>query len=671
MSSNKIKFDSFGVDIDGTGYCTSMETMAENMIEDSEEEAVEIFPASNLWATPRSSEYKLTTDNAQIILPKKIYKIVHLYVPSDYIQFNINGVSGFVNGANITDGNGISKKYFDLISVVFDNETYQTLLSQSSTSASEYSKEMVFHYGKNENTIIFPTFENLTNNGMSHVNSAIYEWLRCSVTEREKIGECYYNGKKISEYGTLNVLQAYGKFSSSVDFQFRVEYIPTSSSIKLRARKTASNLYEYTQPFNQRAEVNSVSAFGKAMWNEAQKTGNDEITVVKFIHDFNEVIPLGARVIHNKCKYILTGIDYEMTNTVNCKITYTLSKNWANKSRHLAVNQKYRNYAIPQETLWRNLYYEDFVAVRTDGYVDKCSNGTLHNTQLNRIFYCDISDDKTCTTLFFYPARYNKYYNTLGFAENGYYGVCVPCSTYGMANSMIMSASMKDNLSAGLMISEEDSQYCDEALYTQDDGTVDYARIILAGAINTYNEAKFPRSRYYQFRDDDALSFNAPDTSKQVFDNLFYIDKSSAEALKFTYQVHFINDGDDDVVIGNALASDQSSVKPYIQNRTLKFWALSTMHFDDNVMLDSEGSSYQIINLDDDDNPYFNDDYFYQIKPDGNYRFSLTLTEAAKFTLKQLKAVGWAITNADNKLYVACNDVDKTTLYFTSFHEKN
>ena len=41
--STKIKYDSFGNSIDGTDYCTGVETFAQNLIEDNESDAIKAW----------------------------------------------------------------------------------------------------------------------------------------------------------------------------------------------------------------------------------------------------------------------------------------------------------------------------------------------------------------------------------------------------------------------------------------------------------------------------------------------------------------------------------------------------------------------------------------------------------------------------------------------------
>ena len=75
MSSSKLNYFSIGKTIDGTNYCSGVETLAENILEDREEDAVLVYPSRDGWASVRSPNFKMTTDNVGAQLPLPIYKL--------------------------------------------------------------------------------------------------------------------------------------------------------------------------------------------------------------------------------------------------------------------------------------------------------------------------------------------------------------------------------------------------------------------------------------------------------------------------------------------------------------------------------------------------------------------------------------------------------------------
>ena len=86
--SSKFNYDSYGNSIDGTDYCSGVETFAQNLIEDNENDASIIFPSDNGWATPRTEDYILTDSNSQLILPVKIYRLTNIKIKADIAMIN-------------------------------------------------------------------------------------------------------------------------------------------------------------------------------------------------------------------------------------------------------------------------------------------------------------------------------------------------------------------------------------------------------------------------------------------------------------------------------------------------------------------------------------------------------------------------------------------------------
>lgn len=664
--SIKMNYDSFGNSIEGTDYSSGVETFAQNLIEDREDEASIIYPAPNSWIKTRSETYLLTTNTAKIILPQKIYKLKHVFVSLKNVYVFAGYVNGDRKGINAFTKNG--QTIPDIIDISFfcaDNDEYGTL-------SMETTKEMAASAQKNkQNTVIWTdnyidiSMNTVKGSGwfswaLSHIEVAIIsELLR-------KYGDytCYYYNAAGDNYQSLSDTINQGVYTVTVDgetdnsarlLNFRVEYIPLTSDIKLRARKQAKTNEEYIQPINQRAEINSASALGKFMYNTAQKMGTEQITLVKFYTKIGDIPPLGCRVKHNGEHYILTANSLEITNSVQVKVTHTLSKNWSNKSQYVSVDQKYRNYKIPADILWRNMHWEDYIEITTDGVVENAEAGDLLMSVIDdsttkraiipRIFICDKTDDVTITSFFLYRANRESYD----------WGVTVPCTTIGMANSMVFSASMKDNLSAGLRISEENNQYCEEVFYCEKNGKLDYARAVLSGGINITDAGAYPQA---------TLTRNTP--TDKVFDEIFYISKDPGEALKFTYQCHWIS-ADNDIVIGSKLAENHPLVKKWTENRKFRFLALRKPLRQGEDKVRPEEHMDILILTDEQRKGYFG---MQDLISDTQKAFKLMLVGAGLSLLNNAGVKAWAITDENYNLYIGCNDKSKTTLYFSHIHER-
>ena len=652
--SSKFKYDSYGNSIEGTNYCTGIETYAQNLVEDNENDASIIFPADNGWATLRCSGYKLETGNCEAILPSPIYKLVHFYIKPEKTLFTGNG--GRIDNYFDSNGKTFQEDFIDYIVPVVK---WKSLLIAKGDYKGGIYKDNTFFWEDNNNIIQFIS-TTYRKDGIDQPifgdNTPVYQ--RLLATMLKKVGAKYVDatGDNLSEQTISS--------TDPRDWKFRVEYIPMSSATKIRARKRAAPKEDYIQPINQRAEINSASALGKFLYNTAQKTGTEQITLVRWYKHISDIPPLGCRVKHNGEYYILTANNWEMTNCVQIRVTHSLSKNWSNRSHFVSVDQKYRNYKIPADILWRNMYWEDYIEITTDGVIKGAKAGTLEPSHIvgsttkraivPRIFMCDKSDDVTVTSFFLYNMD----------DENGT-GVTTPCTTLGVCNSMIFSASMKDNLSAGLQIDPDNSEYCKEVYYCNEDGTMEKCGITLAGWIGI-EPASYPQVKTEIIQDGDTIiriPKNYP--SDIVFDKVFCIEKDPGEALKFTYQCHWTS-RDDDIVIGSKLSENHPLVKKWETNRCFKFWALTEplrqgadkvyADINESVSINTEGVRQNYWGLSD----YADDP---NIKA-----FKVQLMNSAIERLTGCKA--WAITDENKNLYVGCNDTSKTILYFTHIHKR-
>ena len=689
MSSEKMKYSSIGKTVDGTTYCSAVETLAENIIEDNEADATIVFPSATGWASVRSTSYRMTSDNAEAVLPLPIYKInkVLIKVAEFSLSWSFGGAQTTRKISDFKDeyGNSFPTEW-DISNLVVTVEEWKAL--SLATSLNDYSKNIrkdnTFYWEKEASTI--PILSKVYKIGSFPIdafndNTPTYERLVRYVLTAKANDYTSNAGtlENVLENGTIKDLDPR-------QWQFRIEYVPVSSKTKIRARKNAPTKEEYIQPFNQRAEINAASAFGKNMYLTAQKTGCKEITVVKNYTKWSDVPPLGALVRHKGRRYRLVANHYVQTNTVYVQVTHTLSENWSEKSKHVAVDQKYRNWNIPQDTLWRNLYWEDYLRVGTSRKTGKDEAGGVDVHDVTGLF--EFIGGK-CVDTFCWITE-----EDIGkIADTGkIIGATVPCSTYGIANSLIFSATFKDNLSAGLRATKwgTDGEYlCEEALYCKADGTLDKARVILsegggvtasfeidenmsldqAASIAAFEETK---SVFYPSivaatgtgtTDNKEYTITANAPLNPVFDKEFYIYKDPGEAIKFTYQIHLI--GEDDCFFGNKFAEHNTLVKNWgLTERNLRVWLLKHYIREGADVLETTSGDLEYPHL-----PGNNLSIYELSSEDGCRILTLTKDSVCNF-LASGEYLAWAITDENKNLYVACNDASKTELYFQLHHKR-
>ena len=619
MSSEKINFISYGETTDGTNYCTAVETFASNIIEGSENDAVVVYPSKNGWATARNDDtYRVTTDDASIELPYPIYKLQKVTINvGDPVVTGINGKLSLFkdkNGKYITD--------IDITSHILLRDARAVL--PFAKSYKEYFtgiyKDNTFAYEVGEKKIIL----SYQTNDLFLDKTPVYDRLIRSIFY--SIGDKYFVGEYGDEVGSLRRAMAdRGSDSLDIDvreWKFRIEYIPMTNDTKIRARKSTTATVDYVLPYNQRAEINNASALGKSMWLTAQKTGMKELTLVKRYEKISDIPPVGSAVKHNGKTYKICANHYSMTNTVYIQVTHTLSENWTMRSNHVSVDQKYRNWKIPQDTLWRTLYDEITIQLNLEGLTDSGFLANIRTSVLNT-FSNDTVDN--CITHICWTPKEK--------ISDDYTAVLVPCLTYGVANSMVISASFKDNLSAGLRRNSIDGNiYCEDVMYCKSDGTLDVATIGLISGLtnNTSDDALnlFPASNG---------SYNTP--SKTFYYRDYQIYKDAGEALKYTMQLHFITN-EPRIIIGSKLAEYCPLIKKWDTDKNFKI-----------ILLEKPLS----IGVD-----YIEDKY---VKAEVGY--SVTLNDKGTLTINADTegSSGWCICDKNRNLIVGCNDANQKTIY--------
>ena len=653
---SKLQFNSFTKNIDGQEYCSEVETLAENMIESNEQDATIIFPAPDKWATLRAENFRLTTDGLEIVLPYPIYRLVS-------VKLIPNGVRIYtplyeVDWDSFVDETGNSFKP-DIAKYIFSEKEYAALPIGTATELIKTNplgkyKQTAFTYSGNKIKIRSESYTGKVT-GEAPVYKHFTEHLNKIAPEKYK-----WEGYALKDVLSLGA-------TSALKWEFQIEYIPLTSATKMKAHKAEPTTQDYTQVVNQRAEVNNAEAFGKYLHTTAQKTGTEKLAIAKIYKRLEDVPPIGAVVKHSGERYRLIANSWNITNPFTFTVTHLLSKNWSSKSKHIAVDQKYRNWNIPFDSyIWRTIYYEEFIEVGEEStannktefkYTDKCIADT---------FSTEPPSVQPLNSLFLYRGR--------GTAA---YGVVTPTTTMAVGNSFIIWATMQDNLSAGLRVSATDPEYCEEVLYPEPDGTLEYAQIILSPGIDGYSANEYPAA---------LVNVNAP--SDKVFSKSFYLDKDPGEAIKVSIQCHIMPNSDW-VVIGNALAQ----TVPYISDkqRTFRLYALKQYIRDGVDKLDAETLKGSQVLIKDDKDGFSQIVYLPPLKPPSSGDIEMLPppgTDEISFnkfsdmvlcngtTLSFIDNVNswlannnsfykaWAITDGENNLLIGSNDINKRTVYF-------
>ena len=634
---------------DESQVCSEIDTDISNIIATNQGTASVVFPSQVGWVTPRTDEVQLMTNNCEIQLPSPAAKILHVWLniskvtvyfqngnaPGNYLLSELLGEEAL----DITDFIPEQKKYDSLEYLGIGYKTYTAIPYKDNTCYWREDSNSIFIIG---DTSLFST--------------ATFRLIQAVVYKNYGLGESNDIQLPNGTVGDFSVNRL-AQLNDVRNLQFRVEYISQSTSTKIRAVKQNKCGYEYVTPYNQRAEVVDAEMLGAELDKTVNQLGVDYIKAVSVYRSLSEVLPLDTVYKEGNDSYMLVCNEYEATNKTNIRVTHTFSKNWSMLSSWLKQNKQYRNTRIPTDILARNLHYQDyFVISETDGLVTNLGEkGLLSNDAVQTIadvFNGGRPGENTEINNF---ALYRK------LSASGQYrdGAVVSCDSFGIKKSIVLSAKMENNLTAGRKVDPDNEYYCQEVLYTDENGEfpVDGAARMVFGILDSdLSPNALPQSN---------RMFESNLIGNSVIDKEFYVDKSSAEQIAMTYQVHFVTEMPD-IVIGGLIANNSPLVQDRTEELKYQLWGLTSPLDNLAVVVDSTKG----VKLADITSANREDCFVAYGSPStdpGAVRIQL-LVLMSKFTGDY---IGWAITDENGRLYIARNSHPNVnqSLYFNHLHK--
>ena len=656
---------------DESQVCSEIDTDISNIIATNQGTASTVFPSQVGWVTPRTDDIRLTTDNCEIHTDDVMQKPIHIWLNIEGVTINVEDDDGYMIEKNISELLGSDA--LDLSHYIPEQKEYNSLNiyieaewnALSEPEKAEKCANNTFYWIENTNRVVLSNeyskitiLDNISVLARVASYSLIYV---CNGVYREDPGGAH-SSWYITDYTGKEWRLWFPTISDTllpVDMrprQFRVEYISQSTSTKLRAVKQRKCGYEYVTPYNQRAEIVDAEMLGAEMDKTVNQLGVDYLKVVSIYRSLADVLPIGTVFKDGDESYMLVCNEYEATNRTNIQVTHTFSKNWAMLSSWLKQNKQYRNTRIPTDILARNLHYQDyFVISETDAVgAGLGEKGLLTIEAVSRVgdvFSGGRPNENTEVNNF---AIYSPFISSTNFRN----GAVVSCDSFGVKKSIVLSAKMENNLTAGRRVDPDNDYYCQEVLYTGTSGKFlpgGTARCIFGLLDSALDPNELPKSRF-------ASELNL--ISEPVIDAQFYIDKSSAEQLTFTYQVHFVSDMPD-IVIGGLIADNN----PLVQDRTteLKYqlWGL-TSPLDHMAVVVNSDNGTKIADITGENRSSFFGTSAGQNNTGIRFLFAVFLEGKMPGDY-----VGWAITDENGRLYIARNshpNVDQN-LYFNHLHK--
>lgn len=534
------------------------------------------YPSADKWATTRADSIRQTTENSVVRVQKPIDHIDRVYVnPENWSKYR---VQVYWNGGTFVfspewselslSADGSTPFIIDLTADVVEYERWQTLPSKYGAGIGTQNGTIYYKRKGTDITLLggggfwtaSPTF--------NAINSRLRYLL-----ENNKVW-AYYNNEwlqaSIPTSGAVTISEA----DCTLNSLWRVIYTPFGESVKLNVVKANLQDNDFAIPYSQQQQIASTVGLGRNMQSNADRLGTIKREVVRYKASPYQI---GAYFTDtNGDIWRLTDIDNAAVPQF-IKSTETWTKNWSIKSKFVGVNREFRSWDIPSDILQRNLLYQDYLLLSET--TRTIPNNSLLVDGAKKAFISGIATPSY---------SYNTEISVMSmWHEKGdeKVGATINVAAFGFGNSVVFSASTKDNLSAGVQRVDDDSSdsnlFNRDVYYCKDDGTLNNVTIQMSTKFDSYGTSDTEAANLYPYSRIQAVSYlnKALDSAADVvalFQDggaAFTILKDPAEQINFTYQVHILTSSPR-LIIGTAWAANC----PLVRNRngmTIKIWDLT------------------------------------------------------------------------------------------------
>ncbi len=639
---------------DENQVCSEIDTDISNIIATNQGTASVVFPSQVGWITPRTDDVQLTPDNCALQTPSVLQKIIKVYINQKTITLGDDGTLFDITGDEALDVTDYFPEYNKYGSLETIRESQYDILN------TELCKNNACYWTEDTQNLTIVSTKYPSGWGTTFSRLAIYNLIASAIYKA--YAPCGQNGS--SYYITVNGQKVIFSYTFQNDeprnLQFRVEYIAQSPSTKIRAVKQHKCGYEYVTPYNQRVEVVDAEMLGAELDKTVNQLGVDYIKAVSVYRSLSDVLPLDTVYKEGNDSYMLVCNEYEATNKTNIRVTHTFSKNWSMLSSWLKQNKQYRNTRIPTDILARNLHYQDYFVISESGYTSDMGEKGLLTTEgvscVADVFNGGRPNENTEVNNF---ALYYDY-NEDGGIFDLTHGSIISCDSFGVKKSIVLSAKFENNLTAGKKVDPDNEYYCQEVLYTNIDGEFNDGIALMQFGVMDKNirPNDLPQSG------EDLLVIIPVERNiitNPVVDAQFYVDKSSAEQIAMTYQVHFVSDMPD-IVIGGLIANNSPLVQDRTEELKYQLWGL-TAPLDNMAVIVNSSNGAKIADI----SGNSIESYWSAGVGTGEYiQFILRLGGKMPGNY-----IGWAITDENGRLYIARNSHPNVnqSLYFNHLHK--
>lgn len=452
-------------------YCTEIEINAENVVEGTAN------TKNDIAISPRSTEYIMTTDNAQLILDKPIYRIEKVEVFSEnyptFIYYQING------SEDVTKIE-LPKQLYDITKYVVEESVYNTKLpynvilpilvaGQVNANLTKY-KRAFLSYQQGSNVI-----DNLSYREKGLFGNLPQTALQVAFGAAiiEKVQDLIPSGATLVGVQTDDGVDL---APEPREVQFIVTYI-SQSGIRFRVKKQniENDNYKLIIDNQSNSYVDSQSLW-KVENENAKRLGNPELKINMILNDVEE-IPKVASTFNG---HVLTN---SICNIYANKIIFEgyFTKDYVRKNLYTGIRSKARWTSIAKGS--EALSRQDLILVDYELSTEEPEHwGEFLEYMVKNLE--NVNDKLTCSIV-----------TKVGFTSFG--GKMIDKSIYKFGNNLLFSFNFKDNFNAGMSVSSiMSSQYVmAQEPYTDDLGEFEFLNIKFFNNTIDYIETSLVQSQ--------------------------------------------------------------------------------------------------------------------------------------------------------------------------------
>jgi hypothetical protein len=507
-----------------SNHTTSYASLISNMIP---RDSIEVFPAGGGWTCGRSlsdTDTYIKRNTLAVVLDKPIFKLIDLQI------------------SNFDSGNPDAK--VSLIDFVYEKSLFQTLANDA------YNKGCALYWAKGDTRIY---------------NIGIIP----EATEAQAMW-----GLSGTQYVIQNILNklGYTNLGDVNNYHYKAWFIPYSDARVITEKAQRSGLANDSScNLNQENNTISDDTFGKSAQTQVERLGNNSITKTMRLPSIANAPAIGAIKTYDGFDYFIDNETLTIGNNY-VDATAEFSKNWNKINDRVGINSEYRQYEIyGSDWVDRDLSFSNYCYVSTLDYgtparemssymhtlVFEGLSGSPRNALTS--FYIGCLDEDTLSRLTYTTYTIKDQSIAKDEIPAKVNGLAIPAAYYTFRNSIMYTAAMKDNFSAGVYqgsivtdttTGESRQMYLQkDARYVNDIGKTPIMEVTLCSPTESelwindgmgYSKDSawgpdrvLPNARFY-------VSPTISNLSDLAFTRRCLVRKDNREAMRFVYQLHFL-----------------------------------------------------------------------------------------------------------------------------------